>query len=355
MDMQPEAASSSKAAAPASAGVITLRKPYLLFLGTAQHPVKAKTAFGLRDWVREDCLGQLCLPDCKVDLGLPELDVGAAAAAGAGSLVLGVTPPGGRIQAAWTRVLLQAAEAGLDIVSGLHTPLAEVPGLSAAAERGGARLVDVRRPPPDLPRAAGTPRSGKRVLTVGTDCALGKKYTALALARGMRDMGVDADFRATGQTGIMIAGAGIAIDAVVADFIAGAVECIAPAADPAHWDVVEGQGAILHPAYAGVTLGLLHGAQPDALVLCHDPTRTHLVSWPTFPVPSLRTVAEHCLQLGRLTNPGVRLAAVSLNTSGLEPGRAAEAIAAAAALMDVPCFDPLRDDLQPAIARILGH
>lgn len=333
---------------------LQLRRPYLLFLGEETLALKAKTAFGLRDWAGESCIGQLRMPGGSVDLGLPELDPAAAAAAGAGSLVIGVTPPGGRIQPSWEGVLNAAVGAGLDIVSGLHTPLESVPGLAAAAARRGVALVDVRRPPAELPRASGRRRSGKRVLAVGTDCALGKKYTALALARAMREQGIDADFRATGQTGVMIAGSGIAIDAVIADFIAGAAECISPAAAPEHWDVIEGQGSLFHPAYAGVTLGLLHGSQPDALVLCHDPLRTHLISWPDYPLPELREAADLYLRAARLTNPDARLAAVSLNTAALDEAAAQRALEQAQAQLGVPAFDPLRSSMQRAIAEILG-
>src|SRR5690606_2848482 len=136
-----------------------------------------------------------------------------------------------------------------------------LPPLAAAAERNGRRLIDVRVPPAGIPTATGRKRSGKRLLTVGTDCALGKKYTALALARAFRARGLAADFRATGQTGILIAGGGIAIDAVVSDFAAGAAELLSPDAAPDHWDVIEGQGALTHPAYAAVSLALLHGSQ----------------------------------------------------------------------------------------------
>ncbi|MGX5730187.1 DUF1611 domain-containing protein [Pseudoxanthomonas beigongshangi] len=337
-----------------SPGNVILRKPYLLFLGEETNPLKAKTAFGLRDWAAESCIGQTRMPGGTIDLGLPEFDPATAAAAGVRSLVIGVTPPGGRIPPHWSRMLVAAAEAGLDIVSGLHTPLESVPGLVRATAGTGARLVDVRRPPDNLPRATGKRRSGKRVAMVGTDCALGKKYTALALARAMRGHGVDADFRATGQTGIMIAGAGIAVDAVVADFIAGAAECISPAAAADHWDVIEGQGSLFHPAYAGVTLGLLHGSQPDALVLCHDPERTHVVSWPDYPLPGLQEARDLYLRMARMTNPDARLAGVSLNTAALDEAAAQEALARAERELGVPAFDPLRTPLDRAIDAILG-
>ncbi|MFT3761195.1 MAG: DUF1611 domain-containing protein [Pseudoxanthomonas sp.] len=333
---------------------VTLRKPYLLFLGEETNPLKAKTAFGLRDWAPESCVGQAHMAGGTVDLGLPEMSLEAAHAAGARSLLIGVTPVGGRIPAHWAQTLRAAAEAGLDIVSGLHTPLDAVPGLAQAAAEAGARLVDVRRPPDDLPRATGKRRSGKRAAMVGTDCALGKKYTALALAKAMRGQGIDADFRATGQTGIMIAGAGIAVDAVIADFIAGAAECISPEAVPDHWDLIEGQGSLFHPAYAGVTLGLLHGSQPDALILCHDPLRTHVVSWPDYPLPSLKEAEQLYLRMARLTNPDARLAGVSLNTSALDEAAAQEALAQAERELGVPAFDPMRTPLDRAVAALLG-
>lgn len=334
--------------------VVSLRRPYLLFLGEETNALKAKTAFGLRDWAPESCIGQMHMPGGTVDLGLPEMTPAAAAFAGARSLLIGVTPTGGRIPAHWAPMLMAAAEAGLDIVSGLHTPLATVSGLALAAASAGGRLVDVRRPPADLPRATGKRRSGKRAAMVGTDCALGKKYTALALADAMRKRGVDADFRATGQTGIMIAGAGIAIDAVVADFIAGAAECISPAAEPEHWDLIEGQGSIHHPAYAGVTLGLLHGSQPDALILCHDPLRTHVLSWPEYPLPDLASAARLYVDLARRTNPAARLAGVSLNTAALDAAAAEQALAQAARELGVPAFDPMRTAADHVIASILG-
>lgn len=334
--------------------VVSLRRPYLLFLGEETNALKAKTAFGLRDWASESCIGQMHMPGGTVDSGLPEMTPQAAAFAGARSLLIGVTPTGGRIPAHWAPALTAAAEAGLDIVSGLHTPLASVSGLALAAASAGVRLVDVRRPPADLPRATGKRRSGKRVAMVGTDCALGKKYTALALADAMRKHGLDADFRATGQTGIMIAGAGIAIDAVVADFIAGAAECISPAAEPDHWDLIEGQGSIHHPAYAGVTLGLLHGSQPDALILCHDPLRTHVLSWPEYPLPDLASAARLYVDLARRTNPAARLAGVSLNTAALDAAAAEQALAQAARELGVPAFDPMRTSPDHVIASILG-
>lgn len=336
------------------ATTITVRKPYLLFLGEAEHYSQAKTAFGLKDWTAEACLGQWSLPGCKVSLGLPELKPAAAAAMGAASLVIGIAPVGGQVSPSWIPALFEAIETGLDIISGMHTPLAEVPGLAAAAQRRGVRLVDVRRPPAGVPTGSGRKRSGRRLLTVGTDCALGKKYTALALTSALRHHGVDADFRASGQTGILIAGSGIPLDAVVADFCAGAAECLSPDAAPEHWDIVEGQGSLFHPAYAGVTLGLVHGSQPDALVLCHDPARTRIFSAPDFSTPPLEVAIERYLEAARLTNPAVRMVGISFNTSALDAAACARLLTDTEQWLGLPCFDPLKTSLNSVVQRILA-
>ena len=213
-------------------------------------------------------------------------------------------------------------------MSGLHTRLTSFPDLVQAAARRGVRLIDVRHSDRTYGAASGRKRSGKRVLTVGTDCALGKKYTALALAESLRRRGADASFRATGQTGIMISGAGIAIDAVIADFIAGAAEQLSPDNAPDHWDVIEGQGSLFHPAYAGVTLGLLHGSQPDAIVLCHDPSRRTIDEYPDFPIPDLQVAIDDYLRAGRLTNPAIRCVGLSINSSSLSDAERARVFSA---------------------------
>ncbi len=319
-----------------------LRKPYLLYLGDAVLKSDCKTAFGLRDWCPADVLGEWSHPQGRVTLGLPRMSPSQAAAAGAGSIVIGVAPTGGQLPEHWQDDLEAALEAGLDVVSGLHTRLGSFPRLRAAAERRGVQLVDVRHPTREFPVASGRKRSGKRVLTVGTDCALGKKYTALALTRALGALGVSATFRATGQTGILIAGSGIAVDALVADFVAGAAEMLSPDNQPDHWDVIEGQGSLYHPAYAAVTLGLLHGSQPDAIVLCHDPHRTTIEEYPDYPIPPLDTVIDAYLRAGRLTNKAIRCVGISINSSELS---ATEWHAYRAGLereLALPVCDPLR-------------
>ncbi|GAA3911810.1 DUF1611 domain-containing protein [Luteimonas lutimaris] len=320
-----------------------LPQPYLLFLGDIVEPAYAKTAFGLRDWARERCIGEFACADGKVSVGLPSLTPAQAHSAGAGSLVIGVANPGGRIPDSWLPSLLQALEAGLDLVGGMHARLGGIAVLREAAARLGRRLIDVREPPRELPMASGRKRSGKRLLTVGTDCAIGKKYTALVLSRAFARRGIDVDFRATGQTGILIAGRGIPMDAVVSDFAAGAAEALSPDAGADHWDVIEGQGSLFHPAYAGVSLALLHGSQPDVIVVCHEHGRAHVLGYPDYPLPGVEDTIELALRLGRRTNPAIRCAGVSLNTATLAPDQAARVIAAEGERLGCAVADPMRE------------
>ncbi len=331
-----------------------LRKPYLIFLGDVRSRTDAKTGFGLRDWCRSDVLGETALPGANVSLGLPVLSPAAAAARGAGSLVIGVASVGGQLPASWLPTLTAALDAGLDVVSGMHTRLETFASLVEAAARSGARLVNVREAHREFGVGTGLKRTGKRVLTVGTDCALGKKYTALALARALAARGVDATFRATGQTGIMIAGSGIAIDSVVADFVAGAAEALSPDAAPGHWDVIEGQGALFHPAYAGVTLGLVHGSQPDAIVLCHDPSRATIEDYPHIALPPLHVAIDRYLEAARLTNAAVRCAGVAINSSSLGEDAWARYRARLHDELRVPVCDPLRGGIDEIAAAVLA-
>jgi uncharacterized NAD-dependent epimerase/dehydratase family protein len=257
-------------------------------------------------------------------------------------MVIGVANIGGKIVDSWLPHLLGALEAGLDVVSGMHARLGDTPALRVAAERHRRRLIDVRTPPHNIPIASGRKRTGKRLLTVGTDCALGKKYTALSIARAMKMRGIDADFRATGQTGIMIAGAGMPMDAVVSDFEAGAAEMLSPDAAADHWDVIEGQGSLFHPSYAGVSLGLLHGSQPDVIVVCHEPGREHVIGHPELPMPSIEQTIELNLALGCRTNAAIRCGGVSLNTSQLSKKEAQRVIASEAQRLGLPVADPMR-------------
>ena len=322
--------------------MLELPRPYLLFLGDVQEAEFAKTAFGLRDWAPDLCVGEFSLPGARVTAGLPVLTPEAAYAAGARALVIGVANIGGVVNASWIDALVRSLHAGLDIVNGMHATLASIPAVADAARAFGRRLVDVRVPPTNIPIATGSKRTGRRLLTVGTDCALGKKYTALALARAFSASGIEVDFRATGQTGIMISGAGLPMDSVVADFAAGAAEMLSPDAAADHWDVIEGQGSLFHPAYAGVSLALLHGSQPDVFVVCHQPGRSHIVGLANYPVPSLRETIEVTLRLGRLTNPAIRCGGVSLNTAHLNEGERQRVFDATRAELGLAVADPMR-------------
>ena len=334
--------------------MISIPTGYLLFLGDARDRLTAKTAGGILQWRPEICIGQLRLDGETVDLGIPDLTPAQARAAGAGSLVIGVAPVGGRIEPAWRAALIEALEAGLDLVSGLHMRLADDAQLVAAAEAAGRRLHDVRHSGGPYAVATGRKRSGKRVLTVGTDCAIGKKYTALAIHKAMVARGMDASFRATGQTGIIIAGGGVAIDTIVSDFAAGAAEALSPDNDQDHWDVIEGQGSLFHPSYAAVSLALLHGSQPDAIVLCHDPARTHIDGFPDFELPTLEACIEANLAAARLTNKAVRAAGIALDTSRLsasDRGRIFDQIATRTGL---PVVDPIATGTDAIVDRLLS-
>ncbi len=322
--------------------VIVIKAPYLLFLGDAPDQLAAKVARGIRDWRPEQCVGQHTLEGCRADVGLEELSLEAAVAAGAKTLVIGVANRGGVISDTWRSVLVEALEAGLDIASGLHNLLRDDPVLVATAERLGRALVDVRVPQQAYPIGDGKPRSGKRLLAVGTDCSVGKMYTTLALERDMRARGINADFRATGQTGILITGQGVPLDAVVADFMAGSIETLTPAADADHWDLVEGQGSLFHPSFSGVTLALIHGSAPDALVICHEPTRTHMRGLPHYALPDLQAVHDTSLLFARRVNPNCKVIGTAVNTAGLDDAVTAVCLKACADALSLPAVDPMK-------------
>lgn len=331
-----------------------IQRPYLLFLGDAHDQLAAKTAQGIAQWRPDWCLGQVRLPDCQADLGLTDMSLEQGWQAGARTLILGVANRGGIIPPHWVGLLVQALELGFDIASGLHNRLSDLPEVVAAAARLGRSLFDVRHPDREFAVGNGKKRSGQRLLAVGTDCSVGKMYTTLALERDMLARGLKASFRATGQTGIFIAGSGVSIDAVVADFISGAVEELSPANDADHWDLIEGQGSLFHPSFAGVSLGLLHGAQPDALVVCHEPGRPHMRGLPHYALPDLAQCLETNLQLARLTNPDVRCIGFSFNTSRLTPAEAERALADTEDRFGLPCVDPLVTGVGALIDRLQG-
>jgi uncharacterized NAD-dependent epimerase/dehydratase family protein len=242
----------------------------------------------------------------------------------------------------------------MDLASGLHHRLTDIPALREAALRLGRGIADVRHPTREFAVGNGIKRPGKRLLTVGTDCSIGKMFTALALEKEMRARGLNAEFRATGQTGIFIAGDGVSIDAVVSDFVSGAVEWLCPANEPDHWDLIEGQGSLFHASYAGVTLSLIHGAQPDALVMCHEPTRIHMRGLRHYPLPDLKLCIERNVEAAQLTNPAARCVGVSVNTGALDAAAARDYLRRTEGEIGLPCVDPVRTGAGALVDRLAG-
>lgn len=332
---------------------VSMNPPYLLFFGDAHDALAAKTAIGVHQWRPEACVGQLRLPGCVPSVDLPELSVAEGWDRGARTLLVGVVNRGGVFSQDWLDVMVEALRIGMDVASGLHTRLGDLPAVAEAARRYGRRLHDVRHPEGPFPIGTGEPRTGRRLLTVGTDCSVGKMYTSLCLLRALTARGVDAHFRATGQTGIFIEGSGVPVDAIVSDFMSGAVEQLCPSGADDHWDLIEGQGSLFHPSYAGVSLGLLHGAQPDTLVLCHEPTRGHMRGLPGRPLPGLGTCIEANLAAARVVSPDPRFAGVSINTKDLGPEEARALLRRTEDELGLPCIDPARDGVNRILDAIL--
>jgi uncharacterized NAD-dependent epimerase/dehydratase family protein len=265
------------------------------------------------------------------------------------ALLIGIAPTGGKLPPAWRRTILAAIEAGLDVHSGLHTFIGDDPEFSAAAASRGVRIVDYRRPPERHETAVGRPHGrGKRViLTVGSDCAIGKMSVALELRKAALAAGDAGVFVPTGQTGMMIEGWGVAVDRVISDFVQGTVEWMIEEAEArGDWILVEGQGSLDHPAYSSVTLGLIHGSTPDAMVMVHKPGLTehdfdHLPE-ASFPIASLPGFIALHEQVAGLVRPS-KVVAVALNTSLIpDPEDARRAIEAIRAETGLPADDPVR-------------
>ncbi len=332
-----------------------LKTPYLLFLGDAPDQLAAKVAQGIKDWRPENAIAQFRMAGCNADMGIPDMTLAEARAAGVQTLVIGVANRGGIISAAWKAILIEAIEAGFDLASGLHNLLRDEPELVAAAEKHGTTLFDVRIPTVQYPIANGVKRTGKRCLAVGTDCSVGKMYTALAMDKLMRERGMKSTFRATGQTGILITGGGVPLDAVIADFMAGSVEFLTPDNDADHWDLIEGQGSLFHVSYSGVTMALVHGGQPDALVLCHEPTRAHMRGLPGYTLPDLASLRDVALRLAQVANPDCKVVGISVNTQHLSDADARAYLSKVEAEMGLPATDPFRygaDKLVDALAEV---
>jgi uncharacterized NAD-dependent epimerase/dehydratase family protein len=320
---------------------MTIQQPYVLFLGDAPDPLAAKVAQGIKDWRPGLSIGQITLPGCKADMGLKNLSIKEAVSMRAKTLVIGVANRGGIISDKWKDVLKEAIISGLDIASGLHNLLRDESELVNLAKIHNTNLIDVRVPTVEYPIANGIKRSGKRCLAVGTDCSIGKMYTAIALEKEMKNKGLKATFRATGQTGILITGDGVPLDAVIADFMAGSIEHLTPDNDEDHWDIIEGQGSLYHPSYSGVTMALVHGGQPDALILCHEPTRSHMRGLPGYSLPTLRELNDTAINLAKVVNKNVKVIGISVNTSNMENEKALEYLKQVEEEMKLPTVDPV--------------
>uniref|UniRef100_A0A832I053 DUF1611 domain-containing protein n=1 Tax=Eiseniibacteriota bacterium TaxID=2212470 RepID=A0A832I053_UNCEI len=332
-------------------------------------PLDAKTAVGVLRYRPEEVVAVIdgsragATAGALVGVGgdVPVVaDVAAAAALGADGLLIGIAPQGGGLPEAWRAPVREALARGWDVLSGLHVALADDPEFAALAARGGAVIHDVRRPPAERPVAAARAAAVDAlvVLTVGTDCNVGKMTAALETVAALRARGARAAFVATGQTGIFLADRGAAVDAVAADFVAGVTErLVLEAADGADVVVVEGQGALFHPAYSGVTLGLLHGACPSALVLCHECGRAGVrrrgADDPTFPLPPLPAARAAYETASAWLRPA-RVVAAALHTGRLDAADARAACADAAAALGVPATDPVRFGAAPIADALLA-
>ncbi|HXY29266.1 MAG TPA: DUF1611 domain-containing protein [Gemmatimonadaceae bacterium] len=270
------------------------------------------------------------------------------------ALLIGVAPQGGKLPDEWKAMIRTAIEHGLSVWSGLHTFIGADPELAALAARHGVSIHDLRRPPADLPVAMGRVRQVEStvVLTVGTDCNIGKMTSALQIRDGLRARGRAVRFAGTGQTGILIEGWGIAVDAVIADFIAGAAErLVLDAARGSDIVLVEGQGSVIHPGYSGVTLGLIHGSLPHAMVMCAQPSREHIGNNTWVKIPPLPALIHLHEALVRHLRPAPVIG-VSLNTYDLSDRAARAAIARAHRATGLPVTDPVRYDPEPLVEAI---
>jgi len=331
---------------------MTIKAPYLLFLGEENSPLAIKMSRGIAEWRPECCVGEIAGPDCELTLGLNRLSIEEAREAGAKTFILGLANSGGIISESWFPYIIKALENGMDVASGMHQKLSRIPQIREAAHKAGRHLHDVRHFKGELFTGKGHKRPGKRLLTVGTDCSVGKMYTALSIEKEMKKQGYNAEFKATGQSGIMVAGSGICIDAVIADFIAGAVEQLCPENTPDHWDIIEGQGSLFNPSFAGVSTGLLHGAQPDLVVMCHEAGRQTIKDLPHYTVPDLGRCIEENLRVAGLTNPQVKLAGISLNCRVIGKEKGLEEMARLEKEFSVPCFDPMINGAASFVAHL---
>ena len=333
----------------------------LAILAHEQFPDRAKTAVGVLRYADDDVVAVLDreragervrehVPDV-VDAPIVER---MADAPDCDALLIGIAPIGGGFDESWRPDVRAAIERGCDVIAGLHYFLSEDEEFAALAEEHGVSLRDVRRPPDDLAVAEGTAGEvdARVVLTVGTDCSSGKMTSSFELRDAARERGLDAAVVPTGQTGIMVAGWGIAIDRAIADFAAGATERIVQQAGDHDVAFVEGQGALVHPAYSGVTTSILHGAQPDSLVLCHNAGNETFGGYDDFALPSPAEYVALYESMAAPISPAT-VDAGMLNTADLGPDDAEAAVADYAEAIDAPATDPVRYDADDVLDALL--
>ena len=331
-------------------------------LAHGQFPDRAKTAVGILRYADDEVVAVLDrdaagttvadhLPDLEPDAPVVE---GVADAPAFDALIIGIAPIGGGFEESWRPDVRGAIERGADIIAGLHYFLNDDGEFARLADEHGVELRDVRKPPDDLTVAEGVAREldCEIVLTVGTDCSTGKMTTSLELVEAARKAGLDAGFVPTGQTGIMIAGWGVPIDRTISDFTNGAVERMLKArADDHDYLVVEGQGSVVHPAYSAVTCGIVHGAMPDHMVLCHEAGREAVHGYESFPLPDPGHIAELYVELAESVAP-TELLGGALNTSGLDETAAEAVLDEYEAAIGAPAVDPVRQDAGELVERL---
>jgi uncharacterized NAD-dependent epimerase/dehydratase family protein len=334
----------------------------IAILAHEQFPDRAKTAVGVLRYGDQDIVAVLDRANAGTTVGdhIPDIDSEAPVVEGVheapdfDALVIGIAPIGGGFDESWRPDVTEAIERGADVISGLHYFLEDDEELARLADENGVELRDVRKPPEDLTVAEGVARDldAEIVLTVGTDCSTGKMTATLELVEAAREAGLDAGFVPTGQTGIMIADWGIPIDRTISDFTNGAVErMLKEKADEYDYLFVEGQGSIIHPAYSAVTCGILHGAMPDHIVLCHEAGREAIHGYESFAIPDSGEVADLYIDLAEQVAP-TELLGGTLNTSHLNEAEAGEALADYEESIGAPAIDPVRNDAATLIKRL---
>ncbi len=325
---------------------------YVILTQGQTHPTPAKTAAGMLRYRRNAVIALLDSDQADRDAGeLMGTGVGVpivatleqAIALGANALLIGITPPGGQLPLPWRAIILNAINHGLQVISGLHHFLSQDEEFSRAAQQHGVQLIDLRRVPDDLSvnKCRAAKLDNLRIHTVGTDCNCGKKITALELDRAMRERGLKSTFIATGQTGVLISGRGMAMDRVISDFVAGAAERLVLEAEDYDYLLIEGQGAITHPLYAGVTLSMLYGFAPQLLILCHPAGRTIMRGTPETPIAPLQEVRSLYEAITRPVYPA-RVIGVALNLMDFQDENARREIERVEDEMNLPVTDVIR-------------